>query len=300
LNHANGSPKMFLVETEDGKTETSQKQKALLGEPKNYAIQVEDAEDATDIETQEQVANDYNTELTFRMMACFPGSSQVKLATGDSLAMTDLKTGDSIMTIADEELTSTVVLGFMFKNYGSGAYLTIHTKDGNKISLSGTHVMFINDYEDVLAEDVNIGDMVIIKDGNNVTKSRVVNIEAGAQEGAYVPLTEHGTLLVDGVLCSSYANGPHDVAHALMSPARWFPSVFLSEEEGERLFVTAAKHVGYYLHKLGLLNYYHSNALQKDAETECGLKSLEKTEDMEGPVTVSTMNGNMDTCPINL
>ena len=27
FNHANGSPKMFLVETEDGKTETSQKQK---------------------------------------------------------------------------------------------------------------------------------------------------------------------------------------------------------------------------------------------------------------------------------
>ena len=77
---------------------------------------------------------------------------------------------------------------------------------------------------------------------------------------------------------------------------RWFPSVFLSEEEGERLFGTAAKHVGYYLHKLGLLNYYHSNALQKDAETECGLKSLEKTEDMEGPPTVSTMN--VDTCPM--
>ena len=77
---------------------------------------------------------------------------------------------------------------------------------------------------------------------------------------------------------------------------RWFPSMFLSEEEGERLFVTAAKHVGYYLNKLGLLNYYHSNALQKDVEKECGLKSLEKTEDMDGPATVSTMN--VDTCPI--
>ena len=120
--------------------------------------------------------------------------------------MADLNTGDSIITIVDGKLTPTKVLGFMFKKYGSGAYLTIHTKDGNKVSLSSTHVMFVNNYEDVMAENVNIGDLVIIKDGNNVTKSRVVNIEAGEQEGAYVPLTEHGTLLVDGVLCSSFTN----------------------------------------------------------------------------------------------
>jgi len=222
---------------------------------------------------------------------CFPGSSQVRLATGESRPMADLKTGDSILTIVDGELTSTTVLGFMFKNYGSGTYLTIHTEDGNKVSLSGTHVIFVNDYEDVLAEDVDIGDTVMVEDGNKVTKSRVVNIEAGDQEGAYVPLTEHGTLLVDGVLCSSFANVPHGIAQLLAAPMRWFPSVFLSEEEGERLFVTAAKHAGYYLHRLGLLNFYHSKALQKDGETGCG--SLEY---MEGPPTVSSKN--VDTCPI--
>ena len=210
--------------------------------------------------------------------------------------MADLKTGDSITTIVDGKLTPTKVLGFMFKKYGSGAYLTIHTEDGNKVSLSGTHVMFVNDYEDVLAEDVNIGDSVIVQDGDYVNKSRVVKIEAEKLDGAYVPLTEHGTLLVDGVLCSSFANVPHGIAQLMAAPMRWFPAVFLSEEEGERLFVTAAKHVGYYLYKLGLLNYYHSNALQNDAETECGLKSLEKTADMDGPATVSTMN--VDTCPI--
>ena len=179
--------------------------------------------------------------------------------------------------------------------YRNRAYLTIHTEDGNKVSLSSTHVMFVNNYEDVMAENVNIGDMVIIKDGNNVTKSRVVNIEAGEQEGAYVPLTEHGTLLVDGVLCSSFANVPHDVAQLLAAPMRWFPSVFLGEEEGERLFVTAAKHLGYYLNQLGLLNYYHSNALQKDEEPKCDLNSLEKKTLEEGLLTGSM---NVDTCPM--
>jgi len=213
--------------------------------------------------------------------------------------MTNLKTGDSIMTIVDGKLTSTEVLGFLFKEYGSGNYLTIHTEDGNKVSLSGTHVIFINNHEDVLAEDVNIGDSVIVQDGDYVNKSRVVKIEAEKLDGAYVPLTEHGTLLVDGVLCSSFANVPHDIAQLLAAPMRWFPSVFLGEEEGERLFVTAAKHLGYYLYKLGLLNYYHSNALQKDVVTKCDLNSLEKKmleEDVEGPLTGSM---NTDTCPMH-
>merc|ERR1719187_29999 len=302
LNLAHGSPKMFLVETEDGCTDHNGDHRK-----EGDSWTCEDGRNTCCCGAGGLISStmafcvinpngeDYNI-IDYEDYPCFPGSSQVRLTTGDSRLMADLKTGDSIITIMDGKLTSTKVLGFMYKKYGSGAYLTIHTEDGNKASLSGTHVMFVNNYEDVMAENVNIGDMVIIKDGNNVTKSRVINIEAGEQEGAYVPLTEHGTLLVDGVLCSSFANVPHGIAQVMAAPMRWFPSVFLSEEEGERLFVTAAKHVGYHLHKLGLLNYYHSKALQKDVEKECGLKSLEKIEDMVGPATVSTMN--VDTCPI--
>jgi len=315
LNQAHGSPKMFLVETEGDMTETYQTQEDGCTDHNGDHRKEGDSWTCKDgcntcgcgadglISSTRAgcVINpngeDYNI-IDYEDYPCFPGSSQVRLTTGDSRLMADLKTGDSIITIMDGKLTSTKVLGFMYKKYGSGAYLTIHTEDGNKVSISGTHVMFVNNYEDVMAENVNIGDMVIIKDGNNVTKSRVINIEAGEQEGAYVPLTEHGTLLVDGVLCSSFANVPHGIAQLMAAPMRWFPAVFLSEDEGERLFVTAAKHVGYYLHKLGLLNYYHSNALQKDVEKECGLKSLEKTEDMDGPATVSTMN--VDTCPIKV
>merc|ERR1712055_1132175 len=291
LNLAHGSPKMFLVETEDGCTDHNgnHRKEGDSWTCKDGCNTCGCGAGGTLFHTRvgcviNPNGEDYNI-IDYEDYPCFPGSSQVRLTTGDSR----LKAGDAIITIMDGKLTSTKVLGFMYKKYGSGAYLTIHTEDGNKVSLSGTHVMFVNNYEDVMAENVNIGDMVIIKDGNNVTKSRVINIEAGEQEGAYVPLTEHGTLLVDGVLCSSFANVPHGIAQLMAAPMRWFPAVFLSEEEGERLFVTAAKHVGYYLHKLGLLNYYHSNAIQKDVEKECGLKSLEKTEDMmEGAPTVST------------
>ena len=46
--------------------------------------------------------------------------------------------------------------------------------------------------------------------------------------GAFVPLTEHGTLLVDGVLASNYASFPHGLSHALTAPFRLWPAL-LSE-----------------------------------------------------------------------
>ena len=43
--------------------------------------------------------------------------------------------------------------------------------------------------------------------------------------GAYVPLTMEGNILVDGVLASCYPSAPHDLAHMVMTPLRWFPGM---------------------------------------------------------------------------
>ena len=40
--------------------------------------------------------------------------------------------------------------------------------------------------------------------------------------GAYVPLTMEGNIIVDGVLASCYPSF-HHLAHAGMTPIRWFP-----------------------------------------------------------------------------
>ena len=43
--------------------------------------------------------------------------------------------------------------------------------------------------------------------------------------GAYVPVTTHGNIVVDGVLASCYPSVHHDLAHIGMTPIRWFPEI---------------------------------------------------------------------------
>ena len=43
--------------------------------------------------------------------------------------------------------------------------------------------------------------------------------------GAYVPLTNEGNILVNGVLASCYAFTHHDLGHIGMTSIRWFPEI---------------------------------------------------------------------------
>ena len=43
--------------------------------------------------------------------------------------------------------------------------------------------------------------------------------------GAYVPLTNTGNIVVDGVLASCYASFDHDLAHIAIKPMQWYPGI---------------------------------------------------------------------------
>ena len=63
--------------------------------------------------------------------------------------------------------------------------------------------------------------------------------------GAYVPMTREGTLIVNGVLASSYASFDHDIAHIGMTPIQWIPKIvewLFGEDNGGLLtFVSISK-----------------------------------------------------------
>ena len=65
--------------------------------------------------------------------------------------------------------------------------------------------------------------------------------------GAYVPLTEDGNIVVDGVLASCYASFNHDLAHFLMIPIQWYPDMMeriFGVNNGSPEYVNIAKGLG--------------------------------------------------------
>lgn len=83
------------------------------------------------------------------------------------------------------------------------------------------------------ADKVAVGDELLVAgvDTNDLTclclhPRRVVEVTVVQCKDAFAPLTENGTLLVEGVLCSSYADiygvgeNFHDIAHLSMAPLR--------------------------------------------------------------------------------
>ena len=65
--------------------------------------------------------------------------------------------------------------------------------------------------------------------------------------GAYVPLTEDGNILVDGVLASCYASFDHDLSHFAMIPMQWYPEIIqwaFGMNKANPIYVNIAKEFG--------------------------------------------------------
>ena len=62
--------------------------------------------------------------------------------------------------------------------------------------------------------------------------------------GAFVPLTEDGTIMMDGVVASCYASFDHDLAHIAMTPMRWWSEIIewiVGVNNGSRAYADIAK-----------------------------------------------------------
>ncbi|XP_043204748.1 desert hedgehog protein-like [Amphibalanus amphitrite] len=164
--------------------------------------------------------------------SCFPAAASALLTDGRVRGMAQLTAGDRVLTVdASGSLVPTTVLGFLDRRpAAAGEYLHVQLVSGHLLRLSANHVTFARRRpEGLFASELRVGDELLTEAGNGTAAySAVSNITYKIMAGAFVPLTEHGTLLVDGVLASNYASFPHRLSHALTTPLRLWPAL-LSE-----------------------------------------------------------------------
>lgn len=81
----------------------------------------------------------------------------------------------------------------------------------------------------VFASDVQPGQCVLTslgRAGSEATLSAVTFVEMRRSTGLYAPLTQHGSIVVDGVLASCYAVvDQHHLAHWVLAPLQFFYSL---------------------------------------------------------------------------
>ena len=196
----------------------------------------------------------------------------------------ELRVGNRILTLDHGVPVTTVVLGFLEKKtLSKGIYLRISLKNGLTLSISPTHVMFVltenNFIKDVFAKDIFVGDVVYALNNRKGELVEVVNITKIQMTGAYVPLTDTGTLIVDGVLVSCYTNTYHWLAHSILAPFRWLPNLLFGnavddKSKWTRTLTTALKKLG---RVFNLVTTFESMAnedkwkyMEKDNELACG------------------------------
>lgn len=163
---------------------------------------------------------------------CFPGWAWVTVAGGGQRPLSSLQPGDKVLTLSGTgQLIFSPIILFLHQNSQSWAsFISVETEDGHRLALTPHHLLFTAphsgvpyiEYQVQFSSRAKVGDYVLIhKLGGQVAPSRIVSVSLEESQGLYAPLTDDGTLFVNGILASSYALvEDHSLAHWAFGPMR--------------------------------------------------------------------------------
>jgi len=146
-------------------------------------------------------------------------------------AMRDVEIGDAVRVVGPTgQVEWSQVCGWLHREPTSvGEYLRL-TTNRRQLNISGEHLVATvkgGKVDFVKAQEVGVGSTILecdVSTGASTTPiwgNKVQKVEKLRAEGIYAPLTVAGTIVVDGVAASCYANTrSHTAAHAAMKPMR--------------------------------------------------------------------------------
>jgi len=168
---------------------------------------------------------------------CFAKGSKVDTQRGQ-IVIEELQLGNNVQTIINGNLHMTTFLGWIHKEANhTNRFIKLKTESA-QITLSEKHVIFYkpkrmsrDDMRTTFADMVEEGDLLEVVMDGEVHWERVVDIDHVTSKGIYTPLTLAGTILVDNVLSSCYADFLfQSVADITFLPVKLFPWLLDNEE----------------------------------------------------------------------
>ncbi|GAB0493983.1 hypothetical protein MMPV_005271 [Pyropia vietnamensis] len=147
---------------------------------------------------------------------CFPADATVELASGVTVRMADLATGDEVRVSVGA--FSPVFMWTHKIASGTYKFLRLTTSAGSTLTLTPGHYLWVNG-ERKAAKAVVVGDTLeSVADATDVTVTAVTAVSA---TGLYNPQTLDGNIVVNGIRTSTFTMAIQPaVASALLSPLR--------------------------------------------------------------------------------
>ena len=169
--------------------------------------------------------------------SCFPGDATVIVDNGETKTMEQLRIGDKVLTQSTSgDLLYSKVIMFMDSKPDAviNNYIEIETDNPKRrIELTKKHLILKSEngqsFEATFAENVKAGDIIkaLSSNGTSLVTTMVRKIKWKRNYGAFAPLTEEGTVLVNGIMASCYAlTENHDMAHLSFLPWRAVNGIF--------------------------------------------------------------------------
>jgi len=216
---------------------------------------------------------------------CFWGGSRVTLESGKKVALSQLKPGDRVETVLpDGSVGFDTFYAWLDVDHAKQAtFLRLHLSPTPQeeeeeeakpsLTLTPDHLVFVatkgaesvfadeeeeeeGEHKSVLAGQVEVGDYVWRKVGNQVVPSRVeaISLYESLSGGTFAPATHSGTILVDGVLASNYARV--QLSHQVLHNVGFGPLVLL-----EKVWGTSSPEQGIHWYPRMLKNLFIDSGL---------------------------------------
>lgn len=131
-------------------------------------------------------------------LGCFSDSTTVQVLHKGSVAMKDLQVGDKVLT-SSQNYQSVYSFGHKAAE-AMGQFVQLTTAEST-LEMTGEHLVFLdNKSNPVRADSIKVGDVL----RGEAAPAEVTQIGSIAKQGLYTPLTNDGTVVVNGIVASSY------------------------------------------------------------------------------------------------